>query len=102
MARLHILAHGYSDAGVVQRIRAQLGEAAGGQPVTLKKETVERSELGLKMLHLNLRGYISYIAETIALLRAMEEKPFLVYLNETFLTKAVENVELEGYQVLAR
>ena len=54
------------------------------------------------MLHLNLRGYLSHIAETTALLRAMEKKPFLVCLNETFLSKAVENVELEGYQVLAR
>ena len=32
----------------------------------------------------------------------MGGKPFLVCLNETFLTKAIENVELEGYQVLAR
>ena len=54
------------------------------------------------MLHLNLRGYLSHIAETTALLRGMEVKPFLVSLNETFLSKAIEHVELEGYQVLAR
>ena len=32
----------------------------------------------------------------------MKEKPFLVTLNDTFLSKAVEHVELEGYQLLAR
>ena len=63
---------------------------------------VEIRETGLTMLFLNMRGYMSHIAETTALLRAMEEKPFLVCLNDTFLTKALENVELEGYQVLAR
>ena len=56
----------------------------------------------MTMLHLNLRGYLSHIAETTALLRSMDEKPFLVALNETFLTKAIEHVELEGYQVLVR
>ena len=54
------------------------------------------------MLHLNLRGYISHIAEVTALLREMRRKPLIVTLNETFLSKAIENVELEGYQVLAR
>ena len=54
------------------------------------------------MPHLNLRGYLSHIAETTALLRGMDEKQFLVSLNDTFLSKAVEHVELEGYQLLAR
>ena len=45
---------------------------------------------------------MSHIAETIALLRGMEEKPFPVSLNEKFLSKAIEHVELEGYQLLAR
>ena len=54
------------------------------------------------MLHLNLRGYLSHIAEVTALIRGMSAKLFLVTLNETFLTKAVEDVALEGYQVLAR
>jgi hypothetical protein len=54
------------------------------------------------MLHLNLRGFVSHIAEVTAVIRDMPAKPFLVCLNETFLTKAVEEVKLEGYQVLAR
>ena len=68
----------------------------------IPESKIEGCETGLKMLHLNLRGYLSHIAETTALLRSMEEKPFLVSLNETFLSKAIEHVELEGYQVLAR
>ena len=63
---------------------------------------LESSEAGLTMLQINLRGFLSHIAEVTALLRGMDEKPFLVALNETFLTKAIENVQLEGYQVLAR
>ena len=62
----------------------------------------ECSEDGLIMLHLNLRGYLSHIAEVTALVRGMIKKPFLVTLNETFLNKAIEHVQLEGYQVLAR
>ena len=45
---------------------------------------------------------MSHIIETIPLLRAMDVQPFRVSLKKTFLTKAVENVELEGYHVLAR
>ena len=54
------------------------------------------------MLHLNLRGYLSHIAEVIASIRDLPMKLFLVSLNEKFLSKAVEQVKLEGYQVLAR
>ena len=35
-------------------------------------------------------------------LKGINENPFLVGLHETFLTKAIENVHLENYQVLAR
>ena len=73
-----------------------------GPANAIPESKVEGCETGLKMLHLNLRGYLSYIAETTALLRGMEEKPFLASLNETFLSKAIEHVELEGYQLLAR
>ena len=54
------------------------------------------------MLHLNLRGYVSHIVEVAALIRLMDFKPIIVSLNETFLTQAIEHVELEGYEVLCR
>ena len=56
----------------------------------------ESCEKGLTMLHLNLRSYISHIAETTALLRAIKEKPLRVCLNETFLHKAVEMSNWKG------
>ena len=46
--------------------------------------------------------FVTHIIETIATLRKMKVQLIIVSLNETFLTKAIENVELEGYQVLAR
>ena len=84
-----------SDSRTAQR-------SSGGQACECLEVNGESSEKGMTMLHLNLRGYLSHIAETTALLRSMEEKLFLVALNETFLTKAIEHVELEGYQVLVR
>ena len=63
---------------------------------------VESGEPSLTMLHLNMRGYLSHIAEVTALIRDLPAKPFLVSLNETFLSEAIEQVKLEGYQVLAR
>ena len=74
-----------------------------GEPATeIQESIIESCENGLEMLHLNLRGYLSHIAETTALLRGMKEKPFFVILKDTFLSKAIENYELEVYQVLAR
>ena len=49
------------------------------------------SEDGLIMLHLNVRGYLSHIAEVNALVRGMSKKLFLVTLNESFLNKAIEH-----------
>ncbi len=54
----------------------------------------------MSMLQVNMRGYISHIAEIAAMIRLMACKPFIVSLNETFLTRAIEHVELEGYTVL--
>ena len=56
----------------------------------------------MSVLHLNLRGYLTHIAEVTALLRSLPCKPTLVTLNETFLTKAIPDIKLEGYTLLAR
>jgi hypothetical protein len=56
-------------------------------------------EEGLTMFHLNLRGYVSHIAELTALLGDMGSRLSLVSLNGSFLTKAIEHVELEGCEV---
>ena len=54
------------------------------------------------MLHLNLLGYLFHMAEVTAVIRDMPAQFFLVCSSETFLTKAVEEVKLDGYQVLVR
>ena len=54
------------------------------------------------MLPISLHGYLSHIADVTAVLRGTIDKPFLVTTAETFLSKATEHVELEGYQVLIR
>ena len=76
-------------------------ELSSSAPVTFESQQ-ECRETCLEMLHLNLRGYISHIAEVTALLREMRCKPFIVTLNETFLRKAIDNVKLEGCQIFAR
>ena len=53
------------------------------------------------MVHLELRGYFSHIAEVIAAARGTIMKSFLVSLHETCLSKAFEHVQLDGYQVFA-
>ena len=84
-------------------LEARSARRSRGEPATEFQESlIESCEHGLKMLHVNVRGYFSHIAETTALLRGTKEQPFRVTLNETFLSKAIEHVELEGYQLLAR
>ena len=67
IGRLHILDHDYGDAGLVQRIRAQLGEAAGGAASDTQESKVESHEKCVKMLLLNLRCYVMRIAGTATL-----------------------------------
>ena len=82
--------------------RRRSGEESSSSALVTFESQQECRETCLEMLHFNLRGYISHIAEVTALLREMRGKPFVVNLNETFLSKAIDNVEFEGYQVLAR
>jgi hypothetical protein len=56
----------------------------------------------LEVLHVNIRGFVSHSAELAAHIRLMKAAPSIVCINETFLDKLVENVELEGYAVIGR
>ena len=76
---------------------------AGGDAIRdWEQSGVPSEEASLTVLHLNIRGYVSHIAEVTALLRTMPSKPSLVVLNETFLTRVIEDIQLEGYALLAR
>ena len=69
----------------------------GGWAHYVPDSKLESSEDRLTMLHINLRGYLSHIAEVTAVLRGPNDKPSIVALNETFSTKAILNVYLQGY-----
>ena len=66
----------------------------GGPYSDVPESKLENSEDGLTMLHINLRSYLS---EVTTLLKGMNEKPSLISLNETLLTKGIENVQIECF-----
>ena len=82
--------------------RRRRGEELSSSALVTFETQHECRETCSEMLHFNLRGYISHIAEVTVLLREMRCKPFIVTLNETFLRKAIDNVKLEGCQIFAR
>ena len=55
-----------------------------------------------RVLHVNIRGWMSHVAELVARLRRMKEKPDLICVNETFLDRTLEYLTLEGYTLVAR
>ena len=56
----------------------------------------------LVIMHVNIQGLISSCAELVARIRLMDTKPGLISVNETFLNRSVDTVEIEGYQLIAR
>ena len=44
------------------------------------------TESRFRILHINIRGWTSHAAELTARIRQMDEKPDLIYVNETFLS----------------
>ena len=54
------------------------------------------------VLFYNVQGLISHLAELCAVIRLSTVLPSLVSLNETFLDESVEDVCLEGYELVAR
>ena len=55
-----------------------------------------------KILHVNIRGWVNHAAELAARITLMDRKPDPVCINETFLDTAVRNIELEGFDLVAR
>ena len=54
------------------------------------------------MLHINIRSFSGHAAELNALVQLRKIPPAIVCLNETWLDKSTEQVELNGYQLTAR
>ena len=49
-------------------------------------------DMKFRILHANIRGWISHAAELTARVRLMDEKPDLICVNETFLNRIVEHI----------
>ena len=50
----------------------------------------------------NIRGLASHLAELVATLKLMSTTPAIVCLNETFLDSSTQELEVEGYECVAR
>jgi len=59
-------------------------------------------EQTFNILFYNVQGLLSHVAELTATIRVLTSMPALICLNETFLNDSIENVYLEGYDVVAR
>ena len=55
-----------------------------------------------RVLHVNIKGWISHAAELVAKLRRLTEKPDLICVNETALNRIIEHLTLRGYSLVAR
>ena len=60
------------------------------------------SDATFRVLHVNIRGWISHAAELAARIRKLQERPDLIRVKETFLNRTIEHITLEGYVLIAR
>ena len=54
------------------------------------------------IMHINIQGLRSHLAELSAVIRLHCEPPDIVCVNETFLDDGVEQIELEGFDVVGQ
>ena len=66
-------------------------------------QLVPADEEDLLVLHVNIQGLVSHIAELAARIRLMPVRPHLICVNETFLDEAKRAAadKLEGYALIA-
>ena len=76
--------------------------AVSKPPVALAPSLADDSH-AFDIFHTSIQGYsIRHAAELVASLKLLKSMPAIVCLGETFLEKNTENIELEGYVVVAR
>ena len=66
-----------------------------GEPNTIGHEE-------FTILHSNIRGFISRVAELSARLRLMESKPSVLFLTETWADKGLPSLRIESYTLISR
>ena len=80
--------------------RSRRADVANSNETTEERHTWQ--DMKFRVLHVNIRGWVSHVAELAARLRRMKEKPNLICVNETFLDRTLEHRTLEGYTLVAR
>ena len=88
--------------GVERQRRRQLEHINAHTAAVHSNGQIESTWSGsnFNLLHPNIRGWTSHVAELTATIRSMKRKPDMVCVNETFLNKAVEDVNLEGFTLV--
>jgi len=77
------------------------GEAPSGQRAG-PSATSAFSFDDLKILHINIRGFLSHHSELFAYLSLLPSLPSLLSLNETWLDKSVGSITVPGYTLVSR
>ena len=70
----------------------------------VRTDTCKQQELPLDttIMHVNIQGLRSHLAELCAVVRLCSTPPDIICINETFLDDAVESIEIEGFTVVGR
>ena len=70
-----------------------LSQSRSSSPVTFSEITI---------LHMNIRGFLSHLAELEIYIDNLPNRPSIITLNETFLDKSVEHIQISGYLLVSR
>ena len=93
LQKLTLLRRASEDASAAPAARQRrLGR---GEPYTIGHEE-------FTILHSNVRGFISRVAELSARLRLMVSKPSVLCLTETWADKGLPSMRIEGYTLISR
>ena len=76
--------------------------AAEYLPGPAKRPDLAKELPGATVMHVNIHGLRSHLAELSAVIRLSAVAPDVVCVNETFLDKGVGTIELEGFEVVGR
>ena len=91
-----------SQAASALRLDRRSGRSADASSEEMLEERQLWQDMKFRVLHVNIRGWISHAAELVARLRRLTKKPDLICVNETFLNRTVEHLTLECYSLVAR
>ena len=77
-------------------------EAVPAPPVNPTFATDCTTDFRTRVLHVNIRGWLSHFVELEAHVCLLPYKPMIIFVNETFLDESVESITFDGYEVICR